>query len=150
MSPHGNTLQVQGRTVLIRRISRELFRSASLHIKQIRWSSSSSYLQRRIARHCQLTIPCPSHLLHCLTNSNLLSITLVSQSLCHDRPSSLKQSNCGLSTIRPRSARPTRIRCYPLELVIRHELFGKESFITNNSFRNTIVLFCPLTKSCLL
>ena len=140
-------MAVRSCTVLIRRISRELFRSAGLHIKQIRWSSSSSYLQRRISRNCQLAIPCPSHLLHCLTNSNLLSITFVSQGLCHDRPSSFEQSNCGLSTIRPRSARSTRIRCYSMELVIRHELIGEESLITNNSFRDTVVLFSPLTKS---
>ena len=34
-----------------------------------------------------------------------------------------------------------------MELVIRHELIGEESLITNNSLRDTVVLFGPLTKS---
>ena len=35
----------------------------------------------------------------------------------------------------------------PMELVICHEWISEESLITNNSFRNAVVLFSPLTKS---
>ena len=34
-----------------------------------------------------------------------------------------------------------------MQLVIRHDLIGEESLITNNSLRDTVALFSPLTKS---
>ena len=34
-----------------------------------------------------------------------------------------------------------------MELVVGHELIGEESLITNDSFRNTVVILSPLTKS---
>ena len=34
-----------------------------------------------------------------------------------------------------------------MELVIRHELIGEKSLITNNSLRDTVVLFHPLAKA---
>ena len=34
-----------------------------------------------------------------------------------------------------------------MELVVGHELISEESLISNNSFRNTVVLLIPLSKS---
>ena len=147
MSTHSNPLEIKSGSILLGWISRELFGRTRLNIKQIRWPSSGSYLQRRIARNGQLAISCPRHLLHCLTDSDPLCIPFIGQSLRHDGPRTLKQPHSGLSSIWPRSPRSTRIWSNAMKLVIGHELWSEKCLITYNSFRNAIVLLCPLTES---
>ena len=88
----------------------------------------------------------PDHLLHCLTNCDLVHNTVVFKRRGHVNPSTLEQPDSSLSPIGPRCPWSAWIWCDCVERVAVHERVLEESSLANYSFWHAAVLFYPQPK----